>query len=424
MERFKKHLLFILLISISSQIYLMLFTNDFAVSAGIITFFLVYYFYKDLNPLLSGVFSGIMVCLLRVLVSIVYGGKFLPGLIAHFPEAFFYLVIGLAIYGFNKINFFDHIKKIFFAALFTDILANGSEMFIRDQIGIIKLDSNILLTLLMVAVFRAIILWAILNALKYYRILLLNKENAEKYRQFLMISSGLRTEIYLMEKNMDYIEKVMTEAYGLYNKIHTSEGQDSWEASAINIAKNVHEIKKDYSLVLHGLKSVREIGIKEENMYFYDIINILDDGINKFLRGKNIDGNLEIDLGENFLTASHFYLISILRNLLINSVDAIATRTKGEIQLLHTSSQDQHIFTIEDNGRGIGENDLAHIFSPGFSTKIDYETGNINRGLGLSIAQDITENKLQGRIRVESVLNQGSRFIVEIPKRSLEVEEE
>ena len=59
---------------------------------------------------------------------------------------------------------------------------------------------------------------------------------------------------------MDYIEKVMAEAYNLYEKISSNEEKDTWKENAINIAKNIHEIKKDYSLVLHGLKDVTEIG--------------------------------------------------------------------------------------------------------------------------------------------------------------------
>ena len=423
MGKIKKHILSIMIISITSQMYLMLFTNGFAVSAGIITFFIIYYFYRDLNSIITGVFSGILVCLLRVLVSMVYGGNFLPGLISHFPETFFYIVIGVSLSFFMKKGFFDNLGKVFLAAFITDILANGTEMFIRNKIGIIILDYNIMGTLTLVALSRAFIVWIILNALKYYRLLLVNKENAEKYKKFLMISSGLKTEIYLMEKNMDYIEKVMAEAYNLYEKISSNEEKDTWKENAINIAKNIHEIKKDYSLVLHGLKDVTEIGISEENMYYHDITNIIEDGIKKLIKGENIDGKIETQLGENFLTSSHFYLISIFRNLLVNSVDAIANKKNGKIQFIHESNENNHIFKIIDNGTGISEKDLEYIFSPGFSTKIDYNTGNINRGLGLSIAQDIAENKLNGSIKVFSELNTGTMFKIEIPRTSLEVKE-
>lgn len=421
MTRIKKHIFAITMIGITSQIYLMLFTQDFMISAGIITFFIIYYFYRDLNPIVSGIFSGILVCLLRVGVSMVYGGSFSQGFIAYFSEIFFYITIGISITIFVKKDFLNRSSNFFLIPLITDIMANIVEMSIRNKIGIINLDYKIIRTLILVGFTRAFIIWTILNTFKYYKILVVNRENAEKYKQFLMISSGLKNEIFLMEKNMVYIENLMTESYSLYDNISNNEEKSSWQDDAINITKNIHEIKKDYSLVLHGLKEITTIGIDEDNMSLHDTINIIVDGVRKLIKGKNIDGIIQVQLGEDFFTSSHFELISIFRNLLINSVDAIENKENGEIQLIHSSNKNNHIFKVIDNGMGIDPKDLEYIFSPGFSTKIDYNTGNINRGLGLSIAQDIVQNKLNGSMEISSNLNKGTSFKIVIPRRSLEV---
>lgn len=39
---------------------------------------------------------------------------------------------------------------------------------------------------------------------------------------------------------------------------------------------------------------------------------------------------------------------------------------------------------------------MEQIFEPGFSTKINYETGEVNRGLGLSLVKDFIELRLGG----------------------------
>ena len=39
---------------------------------------------------------------------------------------------------------------------------------------------------------------------------------------------------------------------------------------------------------------------------------------------------------------------------------------------------------------------------PGFSTKINYETGQVSRGLGLSLVKDIVESELGGSISLTS----------------------
>ena len=51
------------------------------------------------------------------------------------------------------------------------------------------------------------------------------------------------------------------------------------------------------------------------------------------------------------------------------------------VRLLNKIENANHIFIISDNGGGIDEESLNHIFSPGFSTKINYNTGEINRAL-------------------------------------------
>ena len=59
--------------------------------------------------------------------------------------------------------------------------------------------------------------------------------------------------------------------------------------------------------------------------------------------------------------------------------------------------------------------DMEQIFEPGFSTKINYETGEVNRGLGLSLVKDFIELRLGGTIRVTSVPGK-TVFTLTIPK--------
>ena len=69
---------------------------------------------------------------------------------------------------------------------------------------------------------------------------------------------------------------------------------------------------------------------------------------------------------------------------------------------------DKIIITIQDNGPGIPEDKLKHIFRPFYTTK---EEGT---GLGLYITKQLVE-KIKGRIKVESVSGQGTTFAVVLP---------
>ena len=68
---------------------------------------------------------------------------------------------------------------------------------------------------------------------------------------------------------------------------------------------------------------------------------------------------------------------------------------------------------IQDNGTGMPESVKEKIFQPFFTTK---PTGE-GTGLGLSISYDIVVAEHKGTIRVESVENEGTEFIIQLPKK-------
>jgi len=102
-------------------------------------------------------------------------------------------------------------------------------------------------------------------------------------------------------------------------------------------------------------------------------------------------------------------LNQVFMNITMNAIQAI--EGKGEIKI-RTYSDETHV-TIEifDNGRGIPEKNLKKIFDPGYTTK----SSGVGTGLGLSIVYNIIKAH-KGRIKAESIVNEGSKFIIEIPK--------
>ncbi len=69
---------------------------------------------------------------------------------------------------------------------------------------------------------------------------------------------------------------------------------------------------------------------------------------------------------------------------------------------------------VQDDGVGIPEEHLAHIFDPFFSTKMGAGTG-----LGLSITYGIVQ-KLGGEVAVQSTVGEGTRFTVSLPRGEAE----
>ena len=71
---------------------------------------------------------------------------------------------------------------------------------------------------------------------------------------------------------------------------------------------------------------------------------------------------------------------------------------------------------IQDSGSGIASSHLSKIFDPFYTTKKACE----GTGLGLSISYGIIQEH-DGRLWVESSLNQGAIFRIEIPVQTEEV---
>ena len=104
-------------------------------------------------------------------------------------------------------------------------------------------------------------------------------------------------------------------------------------------------------------------------------------------------------------------LEQVLTNLVLNAIEAMTGQDDAELTVSLTASQRWVWLAVEDNGPGIGAEQLEHLFEPFFSTK----QGSGGTGLGLSISHNIVRRH-EGDIRVVSQPGEGSRFVVELPR--------
>lgn len=124
--------------------------------------------------------------------------------------------------------------------------------------------------------------------------------------------------------------------------------------------------------------------------------------------------HLDLNLKENLpkVKSDKGQLQQVFLNIIKNAIDAV--HDGGSIAVT-TDNKDENMINvaIRDNGHGIPEKALQYIFEPFFTTK---EKGK-GTGLGLSITYGIIKN-LGGDIHVESEVNKGTTFIVEVPVNS------
>jgi len=93
--------------------------------------------------------------------------------------------------------------------------------------------------------------------------------------------------------------------------------------------------------------------------------------------------------------------------------NAVAAMPEGGTLTLKTGSDSNNKkirILIQDTGSGISPADIPHIFEPFYTTKKDGK----GVGLGLSVCYGIIERH-NGEIDVNSVLGEGSTFVIELP---------
>jgi len=108
-------------------------------------------------------------------------------------------------------------------------------------------------------------------------------------------------------------------------------------------------------------------------------------------------------------------LEEVIMNILINAIDAMPRGGKVSISAQNVDNKNVEI-KISDSGIGISKANLDKIFDPFFTTK---SIGK-GTGLGLSVSLMIIE-ELGGKILVESKLDKGTLFAINIPVRSLKI---
>lgn len=107
------------------------------------------------------------------------------------------------------------------------------------------------------------------------------------------------------------------------------------------------------------------------------------------------------------------HLKSVWLNLIVNARDAVNHMTHNRQISITTQldSEKDHVqIIVQDNGKGMSEAELAHIFEPFYTTK-DPGKGT---GLGLATSHRIIEQH-GGDINVVSAPNEGTTFIVRLP---------
>ncbi|MCP1101765.1 two-component system sensor histidine kinase YcbA [Aequitasia blattaphilus] len=411
-SKLKKTFLLALLSIFSGLISMRFFDSDFQISVSVILILIFIYTMQPLYNFLLFALTGIGLFFLRIIVHLVFYSQDAFSCWAYVPEIFFYLTYGILFVLFHRLQKERKAPSLFafLPIIFIDYGANSIELLIRMGSNMFNRETH--LGILFVAFLRTFVSISVLKLIEYYKILLLKQEHEDRYKRILIFIARLNEELVWLKKNTELIEHTMSTSYQLYETLKTTDKDNKLAAMALSVSKDIHEIKKEYLLILRGLSVVLKTEEEADGMYIKDILFLIKDSVKTFADELNKELIVTLNIEENFYTSKHYLLLSVFRNLLVNALEA----APGKIVTMHVEEHMEngfYTFRVSDDGIGIPADTIDAIFLPGFSTKINYATGEVNRGLGLSLVQDMIEKDFKGEIKVKSDSN-GTEFFVSL----------
>ncbi|MCR4431661.1 MAG: sensor histidine kinase [Tepidanaerobacteraceae bacterium] len=405
--------------AIIGEIYIYPFGTEFRFTAGVIAISFLALYFSHISELVLIPCSGAAVFVFRLFLSMaVRHAPFAAALDLHYPSFFFYLAYAVLLKA-GKIKRLLHSPVSFISVMtLADVGANFVELFIRHEMSM-EYFQDIFTMVVGVGLLRSIITFSLYWLIERYRILIVKEEHQKRYAELLHLVSELKAELFYIKKSTGDLEHAMKEGYEIYRILSSgckSEGREKLGKRALNLAKDIHEIKKDYLRIISGVQELLPEE-KIEGMKLSSIVSIIRANTERLIKASNI--NVEINTSIEFdpVVRNYFSMFSIINNLVSNALDAVENR-KGLIRIRVCMNDDWLNISVTDNGRGINPKDLPYIFEPGFSTKF-YEDGSISTGLGLTHVKNLAED-IGGSISVESIEGKGSIFKVSLPVDNLQ----
>jgi signal transduction histidine kinase len=226
----------------------------------------------------------------------------------------------------------------------------------------------------------------------------LNKQTVLRKKLTVDIAHELRTPIAVLKSHLEALKDGV------------------WEVDQKRII-SLHDEVTRLSKLINGIDKLNDYdsNLSTLNKSKFDLRELIDHlvvNFDKELKDKNI--KLQV-IGNNItINADQDKITSVLVNLISNAIKY--TDKAGNIKISIKGDKKNVVIEVSDDGIGIEKEHLPYIFERFY--RVDNSRSRITggTGIGLSIAKSIVENH-KGSIMVRSKVNNGSTFIVTIPKK-------
>lgn len=409
------------------QIHFYPFGTDFRLTFGVVVFtFLILYFRVPIMA--TAAMSCAFILSLRIGLDLA-GGLYSvrDSITRHMPALLFYMTYGLIV---DQIRIRDYIQKpVYFIVIVSiaDISSNFLELLVRNNLRSYPLES-VMTTIVLAALIRAVVVFVLFWIIRYYNLLIVKEVHQKRYQELLMLTAKLNSEILFLKKSMQDIEEVMVKSYAIYRNSKALAAGDFEPLShitddSLSLAIDIHEIKKDYLRIVHSIGKIIPDEALNPSMTISEILHIIQEIYMGYAESTGALFKLKVHVKQDIEIIRYYEVISILNNLIHNAIEATLGIKEPWIYAEAAVMDEELSVSVEDNGKGIAEKDRQLIFEPGFTTKLNVNTGELPTGLGLTHVKVLT-NLLEGSIELDEKVISGTRFVLRLPVGKLTKQED
>jgi len=209
------------------------------------------------------------------------------------------------------------------------------------------------------------------------------------------LSHHMRNLLQGMQSGSEFVE-------GGLDKADITQVRSGWQMIRRNIDRTLNFATNLLSFSKKRQPYFREVNV---NLVVEDVLLL----VQKFCKEESI--SIETSLGQLPTIPSDFDgLHQVIHNIVLNAAQAVRSRHGFfKVATNYNADTEDIIITVTDNGPGISEQEIGHIFEAFHSGK-----GHAGTGIGLAASKKIVE-ELNGVIRAETLPDSGARLTVSLP---------
>lgn len=410
----------VMLVTLVSMVFVYPFDNQFRITLGVAALSTLLLYFPKLPAFRFSFACGIAIVTFRLTMSFLLGQNSLnASLMGQIPALAYYVTFGILFELFDIRNLIGNFPVLILLLSVTDAVSNIVELLFRPALKFVGYEMA-LASVMLIAIVRSVISVYGYVLLKQYHSFVLVQDHLKRYSELMLMIAKLKTELFYLKKSSQDIESVMERSYWLYNQLKQEERDEEPLAlnagKALEIARDIHEVKKDYTRVIAGIENVLKPSSREQCMNLSEVFYIIEQNIHRYLEGSRKNISVIFQHAEDFFTDRHYTIVSMINNLIMNAIEACGE--SGTIRVTQSRKDSNYVFQVEDDGIGINSAELLFLFKPGYSTKFSPKTGKMSTGLGLSHVKNLSES-LGGSVTVSSARGAGAKFVVTIPRERL-----